>query len=271
MMSSINQSEFQEVSVMNREGDEKIALITGASRGLGRVIATRFSAEGCRLVLVARTRDALETTAAELRSVGKDVLALTADLTTPADIERLTQEALTHCGHIDILVHNAGGAQGQNIFDTTEEDWHQALSLNVTALSHLARLLVPGMREAGWGRIIAISSIFGRESGGRVAYNALKSASISLTKSLACDLAKDHITVNSVAPGSLMFPGSSWERRLQADPAGIERFVRNELPLGRFGTPEEVAAVVVFLASEAASLVNGACIPVDGAQSRSNI
>jgi len=104
-----------------------------------------------------------------------------------------------------------------------------------------------------------------------VAYNALKAASISLTKSLARELAKDQILVNSVAPGSLLFPGSSWERRLQVDPVGIAGFVKRELPLGRFGTPEEVAAVVVFLASRLSSLVSGACIPVDGAQSRSNI
>jgi 3-oxoacyl-[acyl-carrier protein] reductase len=127
------------------------------------------------------------------------------------------------------------------------------------------------MNQQGGGRIIAISSIFGRETGGRTAYNALKAASISLTKSLARQLGPQKILVNSVAPGSLLFPGSSWERRLQADPEGIERFVKSELPLGRFGTPEEVAAVVVFLASSAASLVSGACLAVDGAQSRSNI
>ena len=127
------------------------------------------------------------------------------------------------------------------------------------------------MSKQGGGRIIAISSIFGRESGGRTAYNALKAASISLTKSLAHQFAPNNILVNSVAPGSLLFPGSSWDRREQADPEGIAAFVRSELPLGRFGTPEEVAAVVAFLASAPASLVSGACIPVDGAQSHSNI
>jgi len=113
--------------------------------------------------------------------------------------------------------------------------------------------------------------VFGRESGGRTAYNSLKAALISLTKSLACQFAPNNILVNSVAPGSLLFPGSSWDRRLQADPERIAAFVKSDLPLGRFGKPEEVAAVVVFLASQQASLISGACIPVDGAQSHSNI
>jgi 3-oxoacyl-[acyl-carrier protein] reductase len=127
------------------------------------------------------------------------------------------------------------------------------------------------MSQQGGGRIIAISSIFGREAGGRTAYNALKAASISLTKSLAMQLAPQNILVNSVAPGSILFPGSSWDRRVKENPRGMEEFVRSNLPLGRFGSPAEVAALVVFLASAASSLIAGACIPVDGAQSRSNI
>nr|BBH96023.1 short-chain dehydrogenase [Thermogemmatispora argillosa] len=249
----------------------KIAIVTGASRGVGKAIARALGAEGCRLAIIARGRKALEETAEELHSAGIDVMTIAADLMVPQNIERIVQEVMERYGRIDILVHNAGGARGQTIFDTSDEDWHDALALNVLALSHFARLVAPIMSRQGGGRIIAISSIFGRESGGRPAYNALKAASISLTKSLARQFAPNNILVNSVAPGSLLFPGSSWDRRRQADPESIEAFVKSELPLGRFGTPEEVAAVVVFLASSAASLVSGACIPVDGAQSRSNI
>ena len=116
-----------------------------------------------------------------------------------------------------------------------------------------------------------IASIWGRESGGRMTYNAVKAAEISLAKSLAQQLARDNIRVNSVAPGSMLFPGGSWHRRQQADPAGIAEFVRLELPFGRFGRPEEVGAVVAFLASARASWISGASVPVDGCQSRSLI
>jgi 3-oxoacyl-[acyl-carrier protein] reductase len=249
----------------------KVAIVTGASRGVGKAIAHALGAEGCRLAIIARGRKALEETAEELRSAEIEVLTIPADLQLAQDIERVVQLVMEHYGRIDVLVHNAGGARGQTIFDTSDEDWHDALSLNVLALSHFARLVAPIMSRQGGGRIITISSIFGRESGGRPAYNALKAAAISLTKSLARQFAPNNILVNSVAPGSLLFPGSSWDRRRQADPESIEAFVKGELPLGRFGRPEEVAAVVVFLASAAASLVSGACIPVDGAQSRSNI
>lgn len=249
----------------------KVALITGASRGVGKAIAFILASEGCRLALVARGRKTLEETAAELWSKGIEVLPIVADLMIAQDIEIVVQETIQQYGRIDILVHNAGGAKGQNIFDTSDEDWQDALALNVMALSRLAKLVAPMMSQQGGGRIIAISSIFGRETGGRTAYNALKAASISLTKSLARQFAPSNILVNSIAPGSLLFPGSSWDRRKQADPDRIAAFVKSELPLGRFGTPEEIAVVVAFLASPLASLISGACIPVDGGQSHSNI
>lgn len=249
----------------------KVAIVTGASRGVGKAIAQALASEGCRLAIVARGRKALDETADELWRSGTEVLAVVADLTVAPDVERIVQATMEQYGRIDILVHNAGGAKGQNIFDTSDEDWEEALALNVLALTRLVRLVAPIMSQQGEGRIITISSIFGREAGGRTAYNSLKAALISLTKSLACQLAPNNILVNSIAPGSLLFPGSSWDRRQQADPERIAAFVKSELPLGRFGKPEEVAAMVVFLASPLASLVSGACIPVDGAQSHSNI
>jgi 3-oxoacyl-[acyl-carrier protein] reductase len=134
-----------------------------------------------------------------------------------------------------------------------------------------SRAVVPHLRARGGGVILMIASIFGRETGGRMTYNAVKAAEISLAKSLAQQLAPDNIRVNSVAPGSIFFPGGSWWKRQQADPGGIAEFVRRELPFGRFGRPEEVGDAVAFLASARASWISGASLTVDGCQSRSLI
>ena len=132
----------------------------------------------------------------------------------------------------------------------------------------MSRLAVPHIRKHGGGAIVIVSSIFGRESGGRMTYNAVKAAEISLTKSLAQQLAKDQIRVVSVAPGSILFEGGSWWKRQQADPEGIAKFVKQELPFGRFGKPEEVGAAIAFLASPKASWISGTTVVVDGCQSR---
>ena len=152
-----------------------------------------------------------------------------------------------------------------------DAEWQAAFDLTLFPAIRASRAAVPHMREAGGGAIIMIASIYGREAGGRMTYNAVKAAEISLAKSLAQQLAPLNIRVNSLAPGSILFPGGSWHRRQQADPEGIAEFVKRELPFGRFGRPDEIGAVVTFLASPRASWVSGASIVVDGGQSRSNI
>ena len=184
---------------------------------------------------------------------------------------RLSTARWRRIGGIDILVNNIGLGRGAGLLDTSDAEWQEAFDQTLYPAIRASRLAVPSMRARGGGVILMIASIYGREAGGRMVYNAVKAAEISLAKSMAQQLAADNIRVNSVAPGSILFPGGSWWKRQQADPEGIAEFVRRELPFGRFGRPEEVGDVVAFLCSSRAGWVSGASIVVDGCQSRSLI
>ena len=251
----------------------KAALVTGASRGIGRGIAMELAREGCRVALCARGKDALDAAAAEVRSLGAEAIAVVADVTTADGIREAVEATLAAFGAVDVLVNNVGGSTGSSFLETGIEDWQRAIDLNLMPAVRASRLVVPSMRARGQGAIINIVSIYGREWGGsyarRPTYIAAKAAEIGMSKALAMELAPLGIRVNAVAPGSIVFPGGGWERRTREDPDGIAAFLRADLPLGRFGRPEEVGRVVAFLASDAASLVLGACLNVDGGQSRS--
>lgn len=249
----------------------KVALVTGGSRGIGRAIVHDFAREGCQVAFSARGEEALKATEREVVALGAPVLAVQADMTNTADIERLVNQTVERFGSVNVLVNNVGGSRGGQTWDTSDEDWAEVLYLNLFAAVRTTRLVIPLMRQRGWGRVINITSIYGRETGGAMTYNAVKASMNSWSKALAKQLAKDGILVNVVAPGSVLFPGGSWERRQKDNPVFIENFVRHDMPLGRFGRPEEIAAMVTFLASERASLMAGACVNVDGCQSRSTI
>jgi 3-oxoacyl-[acyl-carrier protein] reductase len=249
---------------------DKVAIVTGSSRGLGKAMARALVAEGARVVLNGRTPATLEETAAELRAEGGAVEAVTADVTSEQGCLQLVEHANQAFGRIDILVNNAGGGSPSGL-NASDEDWAKMIDWMFWPSLRLSRLVAAGMRERRWGVIVMISSIYGREMGGSASYQAVKSAQLSLGKAMARELAPDNVRVVTVAPGSISFPGGNWWRRQQSDPEGMARFVAQDMPLGRFGRAEEVGDVVAFLCSERASLVTGACIPVDGCQGRSLI
>ncbi|MFA7249329.1 MAG: SDR family NAD(P)-dependent oxidoreductase [Dehalococcoidia bacterium] len=244
------------------------AVVTGASRGLGRAIAEALAAEGAKVTLVARGAETLEQTAAAIRATGASVHALSADVTSAADCERIVAEAVAAHGGLDILVNNAGGGGAA---DDLEARWRVAYELNVVSVVRLMELAHPHLAASGQGAVVNISSIYGRESGGPPQYNANKAAQIGLTKAYALDWAKQGIRVNSLAPGSIAFEGGSWGRRVREQPEAMEQFVAQNIAAGRFGRAEEIGAVVAFLCSPRASWVIGATLNVDGGQSRSNI
>jgi 3-oxoacyl-[acyl-carrier protein] reductase len=238
----------------------KTALISGASRGIGRAIALQLAREGCRVICCSRGGADLDAVVTETGGV-----AVAADLTTEAGVS----EAVAKGGDADILVNNLGGSGARRFQDSSDEDLRQILDRNLWPAFRLSRALAPGMKTRGGGSIVMIASIWGREGGGGPAYNVAKSGEIALAKVMARDLAPDNIRVNSVAPGSIWFPGGGWDKRQKQDPAGIADMVAREIPFGRFGKPEEVADVVTFLCSPRAAWIHGACIVVDGGQSRS--
>ena len=249
----------------------KVAMISGASRGIGRAIALGLAAEGCRLSLCARGKEQLDKTAQEVGERANDVLATALDVTQETEARGWVEATQRRFGGVDILINNVGGSRPGGNLDATRSDWQAGFALNFFSALDLCRLVVPAMQERQSGCVINITSIYGREWGGPMTYNASKAAMISLSKEMARELAPQGIRVNSVAPGSILFPGGAWERRQKENPEAIAAFVKAELPAGRFGKPEEVADVVVFLASERANWVSGACLTVDGCQSRSLI
>ena len=251
----------------------KTAIVTGASRGIGSYIAKALAAEGCRLAICARGEEHLSKTAAELEAGGAEVLPMVLDVTEPEAAQQMVDATKERFGAVDILINNVGGNKRGAFADLTDADWESVLDLNFKAHQRFSRAAIPAMRDAGGGVILFIASIFGREAGGPglAIYNTTKSALISMAKIMALELAPEGIRVVSLAPGSIRFPGGSWDTRCVQDPDGMAVFIEQNLPIGRFGSAEEVADVAAFLVSDRASLITGACINADGGQSRSLI
>lgn len=249
----------------------RIAMITGGSRGLGRRIAEALGREGCSISVCARDEGQLNSAVGELTAQGLKARGTPADVTVETDAQRFYEETLAELGHPDILVNNVGGRRGSVLLEETSmEQFREGLEVNLFSAVQLTTLVLPHMKAQGWGRIISISSIYGREHGGSIDYMTGKAGLIAFSKHLALQMAPHGVLVNCVAPGSIDFPGSTWERFQNTQPPEVvAEFIDRNLPMGRFGWPQPIAETVTFLASDCADLITGACINVDGGQSKS--
>ena len=247
---------------------DKVAFVAASSRGLGRAVAEELAAEGARLVLCARGADALEETRAHIaREYDVELLALPADLTDPAAVEATAAAALDRFGQIDVLVTNTGGPPPGRFDEHSAATWQRAVDQNLHSVLNLTRAFLPGMRARGWGRIVNITSIAVKQPvDGLILSNSIRAAVTGFARTLANEVAAQGITVNNVMPGYTRTERVVHlaERVGGGDPARGYAQWESEIPMQRLGEPDELAALVAFLASERASYITGASIAVDG-------
>ncbi|MGI5917448.1 MAG: SDR family oxidoreductase [Anaerolineae bacterium] len=250
---------------------DRVALVAAASKGLGKATALELAREGCDVAIVSRNADVLDATAAEIReATGRRVLVVPADVGDEAAVERLVQVVLAEYGRIDVLVNNAGGPPPGTFTDVSDEDWLHAVQLNLMSAVRLTRLVLPGMRERRWGRIINITSVSVKQPMPTlILSNAVRVGVVAMAKTLAGQVAGEGITVNNVCPGSILTDRITQLTQADAQREGIsfdEALARRAaaIPMGRIGLPEELAALIAFLASERAAYITGTTIQVDG-------
>lgn len=258
---------------MNFGLTDKYALVTGGSHGIGFSTALALADEGCNVAICARELRRVEQAVEYIQARGVKSIGISADAMIADDIDRVIETIISAWGTLHILVNNVGGGGrwgGSNVEETSDKVWLEVYNKNALAAVRFTMKALPYMRKQKWGRVVTVTSVLGIEGGGRPWFNMAKAAQTALMKNLALrpELIREGITFNSVAPGCIMIPDTGWDAERKKDPDSFANMVREKYPLGRLGTPEEVASVIAFICSEQASLLNGASIPVDGAESR---
>lgn len=252
----------------------KNAIVTGGTHGIGLAIALSLADQGCNVAICSRTKERINSAVEKLESRHVQCLSRIVDVLNNNDIQKFCDYVINEWKTVHILISNVGGGGRwgtESVITTPISTWSEVYDKNAGAAIRFSRLIIPYMQAQKWGRVVTVSSIVSREADGRPWYIIAKGAEVSLMKSLAVrnELTRNKITFNTVSPGAIMIPNTGWDEEKEKDPQGFEEMLNKRFPLGRMGTPEEVANVVVFLCSEQASLVNGANIVVDGGESKS--
>jgi len=250
---------------------DRVVLIAGSSRGIGKAAAWAFLAEGCRTIITGRNTESLAETKHELEQEfgAEQMMACMGDLSQTAVIHAVLGQIRNRWGGLDCVVANIGSGRGTPGWQLTETDWAKAFEVNLWGSSRLVTEVLPDMVQARRGSIVLVVSIVGLESTpAPMPYSAAKAALVSFGKNLARSVGPSNVRVNCVAPGNVLFPGGSWEKHLGERGEAVRGFINTEVPLQRFGRPEEIANVIVFLSSDRAAFVTGACVVVDGGQTR---
>lgn len=257
---------------MDLELTNRVALVAGSSRGIGKAIAGALAREGCRVAVTGRDQTVVDETVLEIGQLTEPsrVAGVIGDLTETQAIARAIAAVRERWGSIDVLVANIGSGTARGGWNLEDDDWQRAFEVNLHASRRLVEAALPSMLEARRGSIVLVASIVALESvNAPLTYSAAKAALVSYAKNLARLIARRGVRVNAVAPGNILFDGGSWATKVAERREQVERYIDAEVPAGRFGRPEEIADAVTFLASDRASFITGACLVADGGQTRS--
>lgn len=255
---------------MDLELTDRVVLVTGSTRGIGQAIAAAFLREGARVVVTGRDAEVLKAALSGFEEYSERVMGFCGDLTDDQTIATVIQQIHDRWNRLDILVANIGSGTARGGWELDESDWSKAFETNFQSAVRVAQAVLPGMIAAQNGSILFVGSIVGVESlNAPLTYSAAKAALHNYAANLARSVGGKGVRVNCLAPGNVLFPGGSWEKKLAERREFFEDYIRTEVPLNRFGTPQEIADASVFLASPRASFITGEVLVVDGGQTRS--